>query len=61
MYMEGHGWELFWKRMLRRIFGSDRLEIMYNEDIRNPYYAANSIRIVSSRKMRRAGPVGCMG
>jgi len=30
MYMEGHGWKVFWKMMLRRIFGSERLEIMYN-------------------------------
>jgi hypothetical protein len=59
--MEMHGWKVFWKRMLRRIFGSERLEIIYNEDIRNPYYAANIIRIVSSKKMRWAGPVGCMG
>jgi hypothetical protein len=47
MYMEVHGWKVFWKRMLRTIFGSERLEIIYNEDICNPYYAANIIRIVS--------------
>ena len=61
MYMEGHGWKVFWKGMLRRIFGSERLEIMYNKDIRNPYYSANIIRIVSSRNIRWARPVGCMG
>jgi hypothetical protein len=58
MYMEAHGWKVFWKRMLKRIFGSERLEIMYNEDICNPYYSANIIRIVSSRKIRWEGPVG---
>jgi hypothetical protein len=47
--------------MLRRMFGSDRLEIMYNEDVRNPYCSANTIRIISSRKMRWAGHVGYMG
>jgi hypothetical protein len=47
--------------MLRRIFGSDRLEIMYNEDVCNPYCSASTIRIVSSRKMRWAGHVGYMG
>jgi hypothetical protein len=61
MHVEGYGWKVFWKRLLRRIFVSDMLDIMCDEEIHNPYYAANSIRIVSSRKMRWAGPVGCMG
>jgi hypothetical protein len=58
---------VFENRVLRRIFGPKRDEVtgewkkLYNEDLRDLYPSPNIIRIIKSRRMRRAGHVARMG
>jgi len=52
--------------MLRRIFGSRRDEVMgewrrlHNEELNNLYSSPNIVRVIKSRRMRRAGHVAHM-
>jgi hypothetical protein len=54
---------VFENRVLRRIFGPKRDEVMedwrnlHNEELHNLYFSASIIRIIKSRKMRWAGHV----
>jgi hypothetical protein len=57
---------VFENRVLRRIFGQKRDEVtggwteMRNEELHNPYYSPNIIRMIKSRRMRWAGHVARM-
>jgi hypothetical protein len=48
-------------RVLRRIFGPEREEVvggwrrLHNEELHNLYASSNIIRVIKSRKMRRVG------
>jgi hypothetical protein len=50
-----------------RIFGTKRDEVtgswrkLHNEELHNLYYSSSTIRIIKSRRMRRAGHVARMG
>jgi hypothetical protein len=54
-------------RVLRRIFGLKRDEVMrdwrklHNEELQNLYSSPNIIRMIKSRRMRFAGNVARMG
>jgi hypothetical protein len=54
---------VFENRVLRRIFGLKRDEVMgdwrklHNEELRNLYSLLNIIRMIKSRRMRWAGRV----
>jgi hypothetical protein len=58
---------VFENRVLRRIFGPKRDEVMgewgklYNEELREMYSTPSIIRIIKSRRMRWAGHVARMG
>jgi hypothetical protein len=58
---------VFEKRVLRRIFGPKRDEViegwreMHNEEFHNLYCSPSTIRIIKTRKMRWTGHVGRMG
>jgi hypothetical protein len=58
---------VFENRVLRRIFGPRRDEVMgdwrklHNEELHNLYFSPNIIRIIRSRRMRWAGHVARMG
>jgi hypothetical protein len=58
---------LFENRVLRRIFGSKRDEIMgewrklHNEELNDLYCSQNIVRVIKSRRMRWAGHVARMG
>jgi hypothetical protein len=55
---------VFENRMLRRIFGRKRDEVMgelHNEELRNLYSSPSIIRIIKSRRMRREDHVARMG
>jgi hypothetical protein len=64
---EEHGMRLFENRVLRRIFGPMRYELMgdwrklHNEELHNLYSLPNIIRMIKSRRMRWAGHVARMG
>jgi hypothetical protein len=64
---EGHRLMVFENRVLRRIFGPKRDEVtgswrkLHNEKINNFYPSPNIIRMIKSRRMRRAGHVVHMG
>jgi hypothetical protein len=55
---EAHRLRLCENRVLRRIFGSKRGEIiggwrkLHNEELRNLYSSSNIIRMIKSRRMR---------
>jgi len=57
---------VFESRVLRRIFGHKRDEVtgewrkLHNEGL-NDLYSTSSIRVIKSRRMRRAGHVAQMG
>jgi hypothetical protein len=58
---------VFENRVLRRIFGLKRDEVirgwrkLHNEELHNLYCSPNIIRMMKSRKMRWAGHVARMG
>jgi hypothetical protein len=58
---------VFENRVLRRIFGSKRDEVtegrrkLHNEGLHNLYALPDIIRMIKSRRIRRAGPVARMG
>jgi hypothetical protein len=58
---------VFENRVLRRIFGPKRDEVtgdwgkLHNEEFHNLYSSPNIIRMVKSKRMRRAGHVARMG
>jgi hypothetical protein len=65
--MEEHILRVFENRVLRRIFGPKRDEVMgewrklHNEKHHNLYSSPNIIKQIKSRQMRWAGQVACMG
>jgi hypothetical protein len=58
---------VFEKRVLRRIFGPKRDEMMggwrklRNEELHNLHFSRSTIRIIKSRRMRLAGHIARMG
>ena len=54
---------MFENRVLRRIFGPRRDEVtgewrkLHNEELNDPYSSHNIVRVITSRRMRRAGHV----
>jgi hypothetical protein len=52
---------VFENRVLRRIFGPKRDEVIGNEKLNDLYYSPNIFRVIKSRKMRWAGHVAPMG
>jgi hypothetical protein len=58
---------VFENRVLRRIFGPKRDEVMeewrelHNEEPNDLYASRNTVRVIKSRRMRLAGPVARMG
>jgi len=58
---------VFENRVLRRVFGSKRDEVtgewrkLHSEELRDLYSLSNIVRVVKSRRMRRAGHVARMG
>jgi hypothetical protein len=59
--------KVFENRVLRRIFGPKRCEVagewrkLHNEQLNDLYSLPNIVRVVKSRRMRRAGHVACIG
>jgi hypothetical protein len=57
---------VFENRVLRRIFGPKRDEVtggwrkLHNEELHNLYSSTSIIRMIKSRRMRRAGHVARM-
>jgi hypothetical protein len=64
---EEHRLRIFGNRVLKRIFGLKRVEIIgdwrkfCNEELYNMYSSPNIIRMMKSRRMRWAGHIACMG
>jgi hypothetical protein len=64
---EEHRLRVFENRVLRRIFGPTRDEEtggwreLHNEELHNLYSSPSIIRMIKSRRMRRAGHVTRMG
>jgi hypothetical protein len=64
---EEHRLRVFENRVLRRIFGPKRAEVMvdwrklHNEELHNLYSSPNIIRTIKSRRMRWAWHVARMG
>jgi hypothetical protein len=64
---EEHRLRVFENRVLKRIFGPKRDEVMgewrklHNEELRDLYSSPGIIRIIKSRRMRWAGHVARMG
>jgi hypothetical protein len=62
-----HRLRVFENRVLRKIFGPKRDEVMgewrkfHNEELRDLYSSPSIIRIIKSRRMRWAGHVARMG
>jgi hypothetical protein len=58
---EEHSLRVFENRVLRRIFGPKRDEVMggwrklHNEELDNLYSSPSRIRMIKSRRMRRQG------
>jgi hypothetical protein len=59
--------KVFENRVLRRVFGSKRDEVtgewrkFHNEELNDLYSLPNIVRVVKSKRMRRAGHVARMG
>jgi hypothetical protein len=59
--------KVFENRVLRRVFGPKRDEVteewrkLHNEELKDLYSLPNIVRVVKSRRMRRAGHVALMG
>jgi hypothetical protein len=58
---------VFENRVLSRIFGPKRNEVtgewrkLHTEELNNLYSSPNIVRVITSRRMRWAGHVACMG
>jgi len=58
---------VFENRVLRRVFGSQREEVtgewrkLHNEELRDLYPLPNIVRVVKSKRTRKAGHVARMG
>jgi hypothetical protein len=58
---------VFENRVLRRIFGPKRDEVrgewrkLHNKELNDLYCSPNIVRVIKSRRMRRAGHVSRMG
>jgi hypothetical protein len=67
MLKEEHRLRVFENRILRRIFGPKRDEMigewrkLHNKELHNLYSSPDIIRKVKSRRMRWAGHMACMG
>ena len=54
-------------KVLRRLFGLKRVKVirewrkLYNEELNDLYCSPNTIRIIKTRRIRRAGHVARMG
>jgi hypothetical protein len=60
--------KVFENRVLRRIFGPKREEVvtggcrrLHNEEFHNFHASLNIIRVSKSRRMRLVGHIACMG
>ena len=66
-FREEHRLRVFENRVLRRVFGPKRDELtgewrkLRNEELNDLYSLPNIVRVVKSRRMRRARYVACMG
>jgi hypothetical protein len=66
-FREEHRTRVYENRVLRRIFGPKRDEVMgrwrklHNEELHNLYSLPNIIRMIKSRRMRWVGHVALMG
>jgi hypothetical protein len=64
---EEHRLRVFENRVLRRIFGPKRVEVigswrkLRNEELNNLYFSPSIISIIKSKRMRCAGHVARMG
>jgi hypothetical protein len=63
---EEHRLRVFENRVLRRIFGSKRVEDgswrkLHNDELHSLYSSPNIFRVIKSRRMRWAGHVARMG
>ena len=60
-FEEGHRLRVFKNRVLRKVFGPKRDEVMgklrrlYNEELYDIYFSTNFIKVVQSRRMRWMG------
>jgi len=66
-FREEHRLRVFENRVLRRIFGPKRDEVMgewrklHNEEVNDLYSSPNTVQVIKSRRMRWAGHVARMG
>jgi hypothetical protein len=66
-FLEEHRLRVFENRVLRRIFGPTREEVMggwrrlHNEELRDFYSSPSIIRMIKSKKIRWAGHIALMG
>jgi len=64
---EEHRLRVFENRVLRRIFGPKKDEVigewkkLHNEELNNLYSSPSIVQVIKSRRMRWAGHVACMG
>jgi hypothetical protein len=63
---EEHRLRVFENRVLRRIFGPDRDEVigwrkLHNEELHGLYSSPGIVRVIKARRMRWAGHVARMG
>jgi hypothetical protein len=62
-----HRLRVFEKKVLRRIFGPKRVEVMgcwrklHNEELHNFYFSPSIVGMIKSRRMRYVGHVAQMG